>query len=399
MVTNIKIKWFNSHSDSKESLKKRYHELVQKYHPDIVGHDTDEIREINSEYDLLYSIILNGGELPPEVEAKAEPASLIAYHIGLFIRNKFMDEAEYIAKQLNAEKNFGRFIFASREEIYHGWMFGTEVKTKTIYVENPPKDMRSGFYACEFAERKICDDTLDIQVARIIPGKVITPASLDDIYNLIMHGKGKWDSYKVQDHDSWFGHQISRHSSEIGLTDRIYTATCANYGDIVYTINTSKSSRYVACVTLFFMMDGVMYQTDVIEKQLGPLNDVQEYSPEDIVMLHKFGHYSHALFDTADFSLPPVCHDLKFTSDDLVKDWPLDPVLSRYARLGVIKVYRHGYQMAGHFDGRELYRAIVRNQIDLEDFDLCQDQFDSWYNDCLDKYKRDIKKGRIKLKI
>ena len=57
----MNTKWFQGFTDSKESLKKRYYALVRQYHPDIVGHDTTEIREINNEYDHLYDLILNGG--------------------------------------------------------------------------------------------------------------------------------------------------------------------------------------------------------------------------------------------------------------------------------------------------------------------------------------------------
>ena len=146
-------------------------------------------------------------------------------------------------------------------------------------------------------------------------------------------------------------------------------------------------------------MNDVLYRTDVITKQLGPLDNIQKYSPDDIITLHKFGYDAEELFSNADFGLADVCRNIGFSYKDIVKDWPLDPILSRYVRLGVIQVYRHGYQTFGHFDGRGLYLAVVRNQIDLEDFDFCQKQFDQWYNDCLAKYKRDIKRGRVKIDI
>ena len=84
------IKWFIGFSDSKESLRKRYHELVLQYHPDVTGHDSSEIREINNEYDTLYTYILNGGTI--ETDITSETVLLAAYHIGLFIRNKMVSD-------------------------------------------------------------------------------------------------------------------------------------------------------------------------------------------------------------------------------------------------------------------------------------------------------------------
>lgn len=389
------IKWFIGFSDSKESLRKRYHELVLQYHPDVTGHNSSEIREINNEYDTLYTYILNGSTI--ETDITSETVLLAAYHIGLFIRNKMVSDLESIKKQIETNTDFGKFIYVSREEKYSGWLFGREFINEPIYAENPPKNMKSGFYAYELSEKDIWNGTDTIKVARIIPDKTIEPASLEDIYNLIISGQDPWDNFSAK-RDSHYGHHFASHDY-IGLCNTIYTATSKNYGDIVYIDNASKTTRHIECITVFFKMNDVLYRTDVITKQLGPLDNIQKYSPDDIITLHKFGYDAEELFSNADFGLADVCRNIGFSYKDIVKDWPLDPILSRYVRLGVIQVYRHGYQTFGHFDGRGLYLAVVRNQIDLEDFDFCQKQFDQWYNDCLAKYKRDIKRGRVKIDI
>lgn len=406
-------KWFSGYTSSKDELKSRYKELVKKYHPDIVGHDTEEIREINTEYDKLYDIILNGGVIPTFSNTKPSATPLVAYRIYLFIRNRYEENLEKLRKDIKTNSDFGKYVYTMRNEDYTGWLFGRYIETKTVYVENPPANMRSGFHVCEVSEKpvyvndfggKVCVD-----VARIIEGKTFESASLEDMYNLITSGASPWSIY-APDRDGFrlgfyrhsYNHRIIKYVKDSiynkpGLHEMVYTATSKNYGDIVYTHNTNLSSRNVSCVTVFFKMDGIIYQTNVVKKQLGPLDNVQEYTPEDIVMLHKFGYNSEDLFSDADFDLPDVCVRLGFSRDDIVRDWPLDPALSRYVRLGVITVYRHRYQMFGHFNGMALYAAIVCNKIDLEDFDLCQEQFNDWYNDCLAKFKRDVKRGRIQL--
>lgn len=406
----MNTKWFQGFTDSKESLKKRYYALVRQYHPDIVGHDTTEIREINNEYDHLYDLILNGGVVI-SVYDKPKPTAtpLIAYHICLFIRNRYIEDLNRMQHEMDVDTDFGKYIHATREVDFDGW-FHRQVLTKTVYVMDPPKDMKPGFYVCEIFRKPMNPNapSVTIEIARIIEDKTFEPASMEDIYDMITSGKTPWSEFKPDDDvfrgTSWiphFTHTIRRYDPKSiyapSSHECIYTATSKNYGDIVYKIDGNHSSRHVNCVTVYFKMDGILYESQVIEKQLGPLENVQKYTPEDIVVLHKFGYNSEELFNDADFCLSDICVTLGFSRDDIVRDWPLDPVLSRYVRLNVITVYRHGYQMYGHFNGDALYSAIVLNKIDLEDFDLCQKQFDDWYNDCLAKFKRDVKRGRIRI--
>lgn len=91
-------KWFSGYTSSKDELKSRYKELVKKYHPDIVGHDTEEIREINTEYDKLYDIILNGGVIPTFSNTKPSATPLVAYRIYLFIRNRYEETSRSCAR-------------------------------------------------------------------------------------------------------------------------------------------------------------------------------------------------------------------------------------------------------------------------------------------------------------
>ena len=52
----VKGEMFFSGVESKQSLKKRYKDLIKIYHPDNLDGDTDTIREINSEYNKLCAV-------------------------------------------------------------------------------------------------------------------------------------------------------------------------------------------------------------------------------------------------------------------------------------------------------------------------------------------------------
>ena len=52
----VKGELFFSGVGSKQSLKKRYKDLIKIYHPDNLDGDTDTIQEINSEYNKLCAL-------------------------------------------------------------------------------------------------------------------------------------------------------------------------------------------------------------------------------------------------------------------------------------------------------------------------------------------------------
>ena len=52
------MKWFNN-PKSLEELKKQYKKLACKHHPDISGGSEKDMKEINAEYDLLFSKLKN----------------------------------------------------------------------------------------------------------------------------------------------------------------------------------------------------------------------------------------------------------------------------------------------------------------------------------------------------
>lgn len=52
------MKWFTN-VKTLEELKKEYKTLAKKYHPDLIGGDGQEMKEINAEYDKLFDKVKN----------------------------------------------------------------------------------------------------------------------------------------------------------------------------------------------------------------------------------------------------------------------------------------------------------------------------------------------------
>ena len=52
------MKWF-SNPQTLEELKKQYKKLAMKHHPDVSGGNDSDMKEINTEYDLLFAKLKN----------------------------------------------------------------------------------------------------------------------------------------------------------------------------------------------------------------------------------------------------------------------------------------------------------------------------------------------------
>lgn len=52
------MKWFNNPS-TLEELKKQYKKLAMKHHPDVSGGNESDMKEINTEYDMLFAKLKN----------------------------------------------------------------------------------------------------------------------------------------------------------------------------------------------------------------------------------------------------------------------------------------------------------------------------------------------------
>ena len=117
----ITVKYFNN-CLTKETVRKRYRELCKQYHPDLTNGQTNDIMaEINSEYELIYSYIVAGYPLRTIIEidedCQADNASLSAYHVAFFIRNK--------------DQGYGFISFTNK----HGYSY----MQKWSYYDNPSR--------------------------------------------------------------------------------------------------------------------------------------------------------------------------------------------------------------------------------------------------------------------
>ena len=50
------MKWFSSNINTMEELRREYRRLAKLHHPDTGG-DTEDMKQINAEYDRLFDIL------------------------------------------------------------------------------------------------------------------------------------------------------------------------------------------------------------------------------------------------------------------------------------------------------------------------------------------------------
>ena len=62
-----------------EELRKRYRELLKKYHPDNDGGSVEITQEINAEYDRIFAILSNESKTDEECSTEEEKAANEAF--------------------------------------------------------------------------------------------------------------------------------------------------------------------------------------------------------------------------------------------------------------------------------------------------------------------------------
>ena len=388
----ITIKHFNNCEGlTKENVRKRYRELCKKYHPDLNGGKTNDIMaEINSEYELIYSYILTGYPLGTIIEIDDEPVvhniALSSYHVAFFIRNK--------------EQGYGFVSFTNkRGRIYREkWNYYDYMQPRVEYAniyktaENDKCDgVRPGFNVYEVLDTEECGTVL-YNTVRIVPNSdAVKPANLNEVVAYIMSNQYNFNgNFKSMNNihalirNAYRSHEILYNCYEVyeSFFGKVYTRTMYGNDDINEA---------------FIVFDGLVIEVPVRRNHLNPKGESDRLALVDIVSQHRFNMSWDELVGDYDMNLPDVAYSLGFKASDIVKDWPLDPILARYVSLNVISVYRHAHLMCGHFNTCSLFAAIAFGLIDLEDIDECQRWFDQKYNELLTKFKSDVKHGRIKL--
>ena len=389
------IKWFNG-LNTKEELKQQYRELAKQYHPDINKDVSDDsMKEINAEYDALYTLVIQGVDLntyhaesteKQKTDVVALPNAVIIH----LVRNKDFNLCH--TSGISGINKFGRFICSVKRYT----VFDSHARRfYSVTPEDPCKNIRTGFHVCEtLGDVDMFID--DLTYVRIRTDKTMRPATLDEVIQFdITHFRNMTMGYLFINSYKELS-KIRQNSSYVRYHSFIYVESPI-YGNFWAKLKHSEDQSYFA----YFVVDGVII--DSVPFELHKLNrknlSVTYYTEADLISLNAVGVEYVDAMEGADFELPEICNLLKFRKRDYVEDWPLDPVLTRYVRMGVIRIYRHGKDMMGYFDEAKLQEAMLDRKIDLEDIDTIMEQFDHWYNACLKSVKTGVKRDRINLDI
>lgn len=390
------IKWFTG-LNTKEELKQQYRELAKQYHPDINKDVSDDsMKEINAEYDALYSLVLQGVDLTTyvftETTEKEEQVALPNVVVIHLVRNR-----NYDVQVDDTENIYGRFFYYTTDRSYAFSYYGYR-HVYSVKPDDPCKGIRTGFHACEsIGDTDYFND--DITYVRVRKDVDMRPATLEEFIHVPMY-RGSIDMYIrtcfAFDRGESFHNVIKiRRNSNSVLGHNIIYVESPIYGN--FWAMEAKNDEFNA----FFVVNGnVVHSLPFNPKVLNRKNlKITYYTTADVASLYATGYDYVGALDGADFDMPEICKYLQFKAKDCVNDWPLDAVLTRYVRMDVIRVYRHGKDMTGHFVEGNLLHAMMDKKIDLEDIDLIMTQFDQWYNACLESVKTGIKRDRIRLDI
>ena len=376
----IQIKWFVGATSSKEELKKRYLQLAKEHHPDITGSSDDtNMKEINNEYDTLYNEILKGNySFIIDDDKKDSVAALVAYRVMLLVRNKKnVYPGKFISIGSRCKNMWGWLSYADHLPIYH------TAENDSCEGVNP------GFNVCEVIGREKLQSEhaglyFDAELIRVIKDKTLVYPESSEIL-----------AYALSKVHNGFRTEVSYETVNFFMVESQFGAVFGSgHGNC---INKEENKYILDSFTAVFYMDGVPYECDINIKHLGPYT-AYGFSAADIISYHYADCPASELFKDVDFALPDIAMHLRFDPrKDRIADWPFDAVISRYHRLGIISVYRHGHEFLATFNKLRLYGAFHDRLIDIEDFDYCCQWMDEQYNKTLEKFKRDVKKGRIKL--
>ena len=364
------LKWFSGYINNKDVLKARYRELVKQYHPDVNKDASDEeIKEINGEYEIAYDAIISGRVIFGE-NSNEDTVALTAYLPLLLIRNKkdqvpgqFVSYTTYVDRTWS----FSRGIVVI-PEMYH-----TDPDAKL--------NIKPGFHVCEIIETEDSDPYTYPYIEkqhkiRVVPDKQFEELTITDLFNVVQQ-------MGVDFASEYTSKQIVRYTTQFGT---IYGYR-GQYETASHTLN------------IITKINGNICYGKINAKHLGNYT-TEEFTYLDIIAYYYADTSADELFVNIDFQMPEIGQYLGFDAiKDRLVDWPFDPTITRYIKKGILTVYRHGHEYLAMFNREKLYKAFTDKMIDLEDFDICCEWIVDQYNKTLDKFKRDVKHGRIKLNI
>ena len=359
------IQYFNG-CTTKDELKTKYRELVKKYHPDLNPNIDDKyIKEINAEYDKLYTRALQGIPFDFEVVKKKEgPIAIDDIHIAFFINDK--ETGGLYHTDIVKHYSFG-MRWQDRDTI----KISEELKKKY--------NLRAGFVAYKYGKKdQDRFDDRDNRYSDVVPvDKKVVPMNFDEVVSYLRDHILKNDMSYL----SILDYRI--------LTEHMYYVS--SWAGEYYIINTSGDDEALVKV------DNRFYKVKVYTKHLHP-DKTEIYNLIDMFCMKIFGDLYSNIFEDFMFGLTSEAA-WYFTEKDIDKQWPTDPTIAYYMNRGVLKFFVHGTSKYLCFDKHKLFTAIIESTIDKEDleeiFDLMYDLEEKIH----EKFLADVKKGRIKIKI
>ncbi len=367
-------------------LNTKYKNLVKKYHPDVSKEENalEIMKEINNQYDELYSSIINGkfnftSIINSYKENRMKP---IKYILAFFIKDK--------------ERGSGYFayILENRNLIFNS-IFSREYKVKIITDDSDTwKEFKGGFAVVSIEYDVDCD----IYKAKNSGIKPMTPDYIDMYY---------W----IHEDNLNSRHTESLQKSNVEMKQASNLYDWNKYSLIktkFYETWIKEDYSYYSYYNKRINKIAFMRVGNIIMSCLYPI-DEKYYTVEDVVSGTEF---SYNIFQ--DCTKKEFCetHDVDYIpkfSDSLncvyIKNendlyWIDDPVVLHYARLGIVKFYQSKINFKlryGSFDSEVLEDNA--HELDIESAEIIQDFLDELNSEFEESIKSMIKKGKLKINI
>lgn len=365
--------WFKDDLNEDE-LKKEYRRLAKKYHPDLCKDpDAEEkMKEINEQFDNYY------------VNQRIREFSWVDTY-------KAKRNAQKIRRTLlvwlrRDKENPGKF-FAFVEERWAGfWFWDQGIKIKGVTNDSKDWDgFRGGLAYCGYGDE---DDDGCVSLSKL-PAK-ITPASVEEVY------------FYIRDH---FGDSRYTSYCEVECRFGTFIAEELDHGYLFY-VKAELPEK--------FLHIGNVDDNDAAMYAARSINTVyvdSRWIKEAKIGYQEYGNsFAYRLFqDCSEYEFKKW-HDVNVTPQyaelvgvKQVKDdfWFIpDPVVSFFARKGIIKIFhaKQNFRIRfGYFDEYKLKTNL--HLMSVEDAEAIQDYLDQ-INQEFDKYVLSlIKKGKIKIKL